>query len=55
MLLNPILEKRGLPLDVGYPGHEALRKQWTALYAENSDFPIFLEKAIPIFKESIAK
>jgi hypothetical protein len=55
ILLNPILEKRGLPLDVGYPGHEALRKRWAALYAENSDFPIFLEKAIPIFKESLAK
>ncbi len=52
VLLNPILEKRGLPLDGGYPIHEELRKQWAMLYGENPDFPGFLEKAIPLYKES---
>jgi hypothetical protein len=55
VLLNSILEKRGLPLDVGYPGHEALRKQWVVLWGRNPDFPVFLEKAIPLYKDSLAK
>jgi hypothetical protein len=53
VLLNPILAKRGLPLDNGYPVHAELRKQWTTLYEENPDFPAFLEKAIPLYKESL--
>ena len=53
ILLNFVLEKRGLPLDKGYALHEKLRKQWLLLYAENPDFPIFLEKAIILFKESL--
>lgn len=53
VLLNPILEKRGLPPDGGYPVHEELRKQWTSLYEKNPDFPAFLENAIPLYKESL--
>jgi hypothetical protein len=55
VLLNPILEWRGLPPDGGYPVHEELRKQWTVLYGENPNFPTFLEKAIPLYKDSLAK
>jgi hypothetical protein len=55
VLLNPVLEKRGLPMDGGYPIHEELRKKWTALYRENPDFPMFLERAIPLYKESLVK
>lgn len=53
VLLNPILAKRGLPLDNGYPAHAELRKRWTVFYEENPDFPKFLEKAIPLYKESL--
>ncbi len=55
VLLNPILKKRNLPLDNGYPMHQELRKKWTALYEENPNFPVFLEKAIPLYEESLAK
>jgi hypothetical protein len=55
VLLNPILEGRGLPPDGGYPVHEELRKQWTMLYGENPNFPAFLEKAIPLYKKSLVK
>ncbi len=55
VLLNPILEKRGLPADSGYPVHEALRKRWMALYEENPDFPRLLERAIVLYKESLIK
>lgn len=50
VLLNQILVKRDLPLDKGYPMHEKLRKQWISLYEENSNFPIFLEKALVLYK-----
>jgi hypothetical protein len=53
VLLNPVLEKRGLPLDSGYPGHEELRKQWTILYKANLDFPVFFEKALILHKASL--
>ena len=41
--------------DGGYPVHVELRKQWTVLYRENPNFPAFLEKAIPLYKESFGK
>lgn len=53
VLLNPVLEKRGLPSDGGYPVHEELRKKWAALYKGNSDFPVFLEGAILLYKKSL--
>jgi hypothetical protein len=55
VLLNPILEKRNLPLDGGYPIHQELRKRWAILYEENPNFPAFLEKAIPLYKELLVK
>jgi hypothetical protein len=50
VLLNPILERRGLPLDNGYSVHQEFRKKWTSLYEEYPDFPIFFEKALAIYK-----
>jgi len=50
VLLNPILAKRGLPLDKGYFVHEELRKQWVLFYEENPNFPIFFEKALALYK-----
>jgi hypothetical protein len=51
VLLNPILAKRNLPLDGGYPIHEAMRERWAILYKETPDFPIFLEKALSTYKD----
>lgn len=53
VLLDPILEKRGLPPDGGYPMHKGLRKQWTLLYEEDSNFPIFIEKALVLYKSHL--
>lgn len=55
VLLNPILAKRGLPLDKGYPIHQEFRKKWTSLYEEYPDFLIFFEKALAIYKNYLAE
>ena len=50
-LLNPILKKRGLLLDVGYPAHQKFRIQLKKLWQKEKNFEKFLEKAIKIIKE----
>lgn len=55
VLLNPTLEKRGLPLDEGYPMHQEFRKKWTSLYEEYPDFPVFFEKALAVCKDYLQK
>ncbi len=49
VLLNPILEKRGLPLDEGYPKHQELRAKLKALWEEkNWKFEDFLKKVLEL-------
>jgi hypothetical protein len=53
VLLEPILKKRGLPPDGGYYIHKELREQLAKLYEVSPDFPVFIEKAIIIYRESL--
>lgn len=53
VLLEPILKERGLPPDGGYSVHKELREQLAKLYEASPDFPVFLEKAIIIYRESL--
>lgn len=46
VLLNPILEKRGLPLDQGYPKHQELRAKLMELWKEENNFESVLKKAL---------
>ncbi len=55
VLLEPILKARGLPPDGGYAVHKELREQLAILYEVTPDFPIFIEKAIPLYKKSLVK
>jgi hypothetical protein len=55
VLLEPILKERGLPSDGGYSVHKELREQLAILYEATPDFPNFIEKAIPLYKESLIK
>lgn len=47
ILLNPILEKRGLPLDKGYPTHEKFRAAITGY--RDMNFDSIVEKAMSLF------
>jgi hypothetical protein len=53
VLLNPLLEKRGLAPDRGYPKHKALRAQWVALYEQERNFSAFIKKALPLYKQTL--
>jgi len=55
VLLNPILKIRGLRPDYGYPKHKELRAQWVSLFEKEKDFPTFLAKALPLYKNSLVK
>lgn len=47
VLLNPILGKRGLPLDKGYPNHEELRAKLKTLWEEKGwEFEDFLKEVL---------
>ncbi len=48
VLLNPILEKRGLPLDMGYPKHQDLRTKLKTLWEEEESFEPFLRKVLEL-------
>lgn len=49
VLLNPILEKRGLPLDQGYPKHQELRAKLKELWEEkNWKFEDFLKEVLTL-------
>ncbi|MDP3792665.1 MAG: hypothetical protein Q8Q89_02945 [bacterium] len=48
MLLNPILEKHGLPLDMGYPKHQELRDKLKKLWEEEENFEPFLKKVLKL-------
>ena len=55
VLLNPILKKRGLPLDFGYPNHRTMRDQWKSLYRKERSFSAFMKKALPWYKDLLTK
>lgn len=46
VLLNPILEKRGFPLDMGYPNHQELRAKLRELWEKEKSFEPFLKKVL---------
>jgi hypothetical protein len=47
VLLNPILERHGLPLDKGYPKHQALRAKLKELWESKSwTFEDFLNEVL---------
>jgi antitoxin component of RelBE/YafQ-DinJ toxin-antitoxin module len=47
VLLNPILEKRGLPLDKDYPKHQELRIKLKELWeSKNRTFEDFLNEIL---------
>lgn len=48
VLLNPILEKRGYPLDVGYPSHQELRAKLQKLWEGEKSFEPFLKKVLEL-------
>ena len=50
VLLNPILKKRGLPLDFGYPSHKEIRNRWKLLYRKERNFSAFMRKALLLHK-----
>jgi hypothetical protein len=45
-LLNPILKRRGLPLDFGYPNHQEFRASLEKLWNKGENFEIFLKKVL---------
>ncbi len=49
VLLNPILEKRNLPLDKGYKIHTDLREKIMKFWQQKNDFEFVLEKIIENF------
>mgnify|MGYP001608659401 FL=1 len=48
VLLNPTLEKRGLPADNGYPAHQKLRVQLKKLWSGEKNFELFLNKVLQL-------
>lgn len=50
VILNPTLEKRGLPLDIGYPDHQELRKNVEELWTKEKDFSVFINNAILMYR-----
>jgi len=46
VLLNPILEKRELPLDKGYPAHQELRSKLVEIWQEENNFDLFLKRVL---------
>ncbi len=48
VLLNPILEKRELPKDFGYPQHEAQRTVFKRFWKENNDFKSVLDEVLKL-------
>jgi hypothetical protein len=46
VLLNPILKRRGLPLDFGYPNHQEFRVSLEKLWNKGENFEIFLKKVL---------
>jgi len=50
VLLNPILEQRGLPLDSGYPSHQRIRAKFKKIWQNRKNFDLLLKQAIKILK-----
>lgn len=48
VLLNPILEKRKLPLDTGYIPHQEIRTKLRELWQKENNFDLFLDKAVKL-------
>ncbi len=48
ILLNPILEKRGLPIDSGYSKHQKMRTELRELWGKERSFELFLTQAIKL-------
>ncbi len=46
VFLNPILEKRELPLDKGYPIHQKTREKMAEIWQSNQNFSFVLEEII---------
>jgi len=55
VLLNPILDRRGLPHDNGYPSHQAFRTIWATTWLENRTFVSFLETALRRYASMVAQ
>lgn len=53
VLLNPILEKRNLPLDVGYKTHFNLREKIMEFWKQKNDFEFVLNETIKIIKNKL--
>jgi len=46
VLLNPILKKRGLPIDSGYTKHQRIRAKLKKIWDKEKNFELFLKKVL---------